>query len=199
MIKKYKCLSNQVYKMNRFSIETVQPDHIEKIRKWRNSQIHVLRQSNKLTSLQQKKYFRDNIWPDMLKSKPKNIIFIYKENNKIIGYGGLVNISWESYRAEISFLLDTKLAGTLQDTNIYLPNFLIFMKEIAFNYLNLNRLWGETFSIRPKYIHALEKSGFFCEGNLKNHIWINGKAYDLIINACIKTKNKLKNKNIIKE
>ena len=51
-------------------------------------------------------------------------------NNELIGYGGLVNISWENLRGEISFLLKTDVANTKKDYDEYFPNFLILIQNI---------------------------------------------------------------------
>jgi hypothetical protein len=41
--------------------------------------------------------------------KPNQILFSFLEENKCIGYGGLVHINWNDINGEISFIIDTKL------------------------------------------------------------------------------------------
>ncbi|NJO77662.1 MAG: GNAT family N-acetyltransferase, partial [Cyanobacteria bacterium RM1_2_2] len=76
-------------------------------------------------------------------------------NGNFIGYGGLVHIAWEHRRAEVSFLLETKLSGTKSDYDSYFPNFLAMIKILAFNHLGFDRICTETYAIRKQYILIL--------------------------------------------
>ena len=40
---------NNIFQNENYTLETVQPEHIEKIRKWRNEQLEVLRQSKPIS------------------------------------------------------------------------------------------------------------------------------------------------------
>jgi RimJ/RimL family protein N-acetyltransferase len=60
------------------------------------------------------------------------------------------------------------------------------MKILAFEDLKLERLYTETYSIRPEYISVLENSGFECEGVLKNHIRIKNQPLNSFIHGCVK-------------
>ena len=61
----------------------------EKIRRWRNNQIKILRQNEIIKKDEQIKYFKKNI----IINNNKLDLFAIDINEKLIGYGGLVNVS----------------------------------------------------------------------------------------------------------
>ncbi|WP_440633367.1 GNAT family N-acetyltransferase [Candidatus Pelagibacter sp. HIMB1485] len=154
----------------------------EKIRIWRNNQIKVLRQNEKIKKQEQKVYFKKNI----LLKNPKLDLFAIDLNQKLIGYAGLVNISSHFKTAEVSFLIDDKIK---HNSNIYqkiFNHFLLFIKEYSFTRIKLRRLYTETFSFRKKHIMILENSGFKLEGIMKKHVIKNKQAYDSLIHGILK-------------
>ena len=70
--------------------------------------MYVLRQSNPISKEEQIQYYEKNIWSELNNDYPDKILLSLKHDNKLIGYGGFVNISWPNSRGKISFLLDTK-------------------------------------------------------------------------------------------
>jgi RimJ/RimL family protein N-acetyltransferase len=183
----YVCMPRPKLDYGSFSVEAVQPRYIESIRQWRNAQMDILRQSTAITPEQQEAYFREYIWPDMRSLQPKNLLLAYMENGNFIGYGGLVHIAWEHRRAEVSFLLKTRLAGTQDDYNRYFPSFLKLMKILAFDDLGFERLYTETYAVREQYILALETMSFRCEGVLRHHVRINDQPVDSFIHGCLQS------------
>jgi RimJ/RimL family protein N-acetyltransferase len=187
--RKYKCLPREKITLGNYSIETVQDDDIESIRSWRNSQMDVLRQTKPISVEEQSNYFQHVIWPSLTDPNPGNILFRYLKDEKLIGYGGLVHITWKHKRAEVSFLLDPSLAAD-KDTyaNCY-SNFLSLLKELSFEDLGFKRLFTETFAIRKHHISILESNGFRVEGVLKNHVYMDEKPVDSIIHGFLSSYN----------
>ena len=93
---------------NNFLFGFIKSSDIEKIRIWRNDSLRYLRQNNKISKKQQITYFEKNVHNQAKLKKPNKILFSFKKDNILIGYGGLVYISWENKNAELSFLLDPK-------------------------------------------------------------------------------------------
>lgn len=156
------------------------------IKKWRNEQISVLRQNKILTDEDQYKYYNDVILPSMAENQPHLILFSYLLSGCCIGYGGFTNIDWIARKAEISFLLDTERAA---DPKLYQNEFSIFLglvKKNAFNELNLNRLFTETFDIRPVHVDTLLNNGFELEGKLRQHVVSGGEFVNSLIHGCLK-------------
>ena len=187
----YECLPKRRYQQGNYTLEAVQSEHIEKIRQWRNKQMDVLRQSNPISKDDQIQYYENHIWSELKSDEPKNILLSYKFKDELIGYGGLVNISWENLRGEISFLLRTDIANTKKDYDEYFPNFLILVQNIAFGELSLYRIFGELFDLRPKYSKAFENSGFILDGVLKAHNIINDKPVDSIVYGLVNNEEKI--------
>lgn len=156
------------------------------IMKWRNSQKEVLRQDNILTKKIQLRYYQNFILPSYNSINPKIILFSYLLDNKCIGYGGLTNINWYAKRAEVSFLLNPKNA---KNSKLYATEFDIFLKllkYVSFKELKLNRLFTETYDIRPIHIKTLLKNGFKYEGRMKQHILIKNNYFDSLIHGILK-------------
>lgn len=156
------------------------------IKKWRNEQIDVLRQNILLTNKDQKIYYDSIIKPAISAEKPICIIFSFINKKKCIGYGGLTKINWVSKIAEISFLENTKRAKNIK---IYERDFVAFLKlimRIAFVELNLNRLFTETYDIRPAHITILEKMGFKLESRLKHQVFTKGSIVDSLIHGYLR-------------
>jgi hypothetical protein len=120
----YTCLRRQCISRENKKICTIQPEDIQPIRVWRNAQLPYLRQSHPIEFDEQVKYYRDNIWPTMELERPSNILMSYFEEAQLIGYGGLVHISWEHKRAEVSFLLDPDRMLT---ESVFLSDLIFFL------------------------------------------------------------------------
>ena len=156
----YKCLPKRIYQNGEYTLQAIQPEHVEKIRIWRNAQIDVLRQKEQILPNDQIEYFKNNVWPEMENKKPKNILLAYTMNRKLIGYGGLVHISWSNYSAESSFILDNKIDHHSEKYNLYIKNFFLMLKILAFNELKFLKITSETFNNRKRHIQLLEEIGF---------------------------------------
>jgi len=155
----------------------------EKIRKWRNNQLKVLRQNKIIKKQDQIRYFKKNI----LVKNPKLLLFAIESDQLLIGYGGLVNISNHFKTAEVSFLVDDKINHNSKFYHEIFINSLIFIKEYSFINKKLRRLYTETFSFRKKHIRILENFGFKHEGTMKMHVIKNKKIYNSLIHGLLKS------------
>ena len=184
---RYKCLKNNIFKKKDFSLVPLRKEDIFKIMKWRNEQINILRQDKELTEKDQLMYYNHIIRPLFDNNQPPQILFSYLKADKCIGYGGMVYVNWIHKRSEISFLVDTDRTKT---DEVYFEDFGIYIKlikKIAFEELNFNRLYTETFNLdeRIKLVEILEEVNFKKEGNLKKHSFINGEYVDSILHGLI--------------
>jgi RimJ/RimL family protein N-acetyltransferase len=182
----YKCLKYKIYSEADYSLVPLREIDILLIKDWRNDQIEVLRQKMILSDEDQIHYYKNHILPAFDAPLPRQIIFSFLKKNKCIGYGGLTNIDWESKRAELSFLVDT---ARTRANEIYEKDFSFFLKlikQVVFDDLGFNRLFTETFDIRPLHITVLEKSGFRFEGRMKEHVIIDNKFVDSLLHGFIK-------------
>lgn len=183
--RRYACLPETPFMTGGFSLVTVQDEHIESIRLWRNAQTDVLRQMEPITPDQQVRYYQEHIWPSLDQPHPRQILLSFLEGGRHIGYGGLVHMAWEHRRAEVSFLLDPVLAANVPVHCHYFALYLGLAKRIAFSALGLHRLHTETFAIRTDLIRELEANGFRLEGRMRDHVRIDDKAVDSLIHGCL--------------
>lgn len=129
-----------------------------KIRLWRNSQIEVLRQSKRISFLEQYKYFWRILRPSMNEKFPLQILFSVRKNKSLIAYGGMVHIDWESRKAEFSFLHCK--GDTAPDYEETLKDFLEVIRQGLCPQTGIHFLTTETFPHRLSHIALLESLGF---------------------------------------
>lgn len=182
----YKCLKSSLFVDLDFEIRPISVDDIEQIRIWRNLQMQVLRQNKVITTSDQINYFNNTLLPSFSQENPSQIIFSYFKNEVLIGYGGLVHISWEDKRSELSFLLNPEFVNVENIYEEYFTKFINFMKEVNFSILDFHKLFTETYSHRSFHISILEKAGFELEGILRDHIIIEKKYFNSLIHSIIK-------------
>ena len=181
----YACLPRAAVSDGRYSIMTIQDAHVEPIRQWRNAQIDILRQKEPLTKEGQTSYYTRCIWPTLVERHPTNILLAFLEDERLVGYGGLVHISWPDQRAEVSFLLNPALTSNVADYAARFSAFLSLLKQLAFRDLGIERLWTETFASRGRHIAVLEANGFRLEGRLRGHVRIAGARIDSLLHGCL--------------
>lgn len=186
---RYRCMPRAAITEGRYSVRAVEPEDIEAIRQWRNAQIDVLRQLQPIAPEQQVAYYAREIWPAKCVMEPRNILLLYLEDDRPIGYGGLVHISWENRRAEVSFLLDPAIPRGDAEVGALFRQFLRLMKILAFEDLGLSRLHTETFAMRNLHTSVLEDCGFKREGRLRSHVWIDGKPMDSLLHGLLAADN----------
>ena len=183
--RKYSFLPSKKYCSNKYSLVPLRELDVESIRKWRNEQIDILRQNKPLTKDEQSKYYHQVIKKSFYEKKPKIILFSFLIKNACIGYGGFVHIDWNSKKAELSFILDT---NRTKEPRIYKKEFSIFLKiilNIGFKQILFNKIFTETFDIRPDTILILEKTGFVLENKLLSKNYINDSYVDSLFHRVL--------------
>lgn len=158
-------------------------DRLE-VRRWRNAQIHILRQRIELTVEQQDEYFRLIVASEMKVQFPSQILMGLDCSGEFVAYGGLAHINWMDRHAEMSFLTDP-IYSNYEDHHRLLTIFVKLLSQLALNELGLHRLFTETYSFRTEHIKMLESVGFGREGVLKEHVVINGEFVDSIMHGLI--------------
>ncbi len=184
---KYQQLSDIEYSLGTYSIVPIRRADMLSIKEWRNEQMEVLRQSKRLTDEDQMRYYDSLVKQSFEEPFPRIMLFSYLLDGRLIGYGGLTNLDWVNKRAEISYLLETARSSE-KDVERYVQDFSSFlslMKRIAFKELAVNRLYTETFDIRPLHIATLERNGFRFEGRMREHVCIEDKYIDSLIHGCL--------------
>ncbi len=181
----YVCLPGPGPKQGPHALCPLREQDIEPIRIWRNAQIDVLRQSAPISPSEQRQYFDDVVRPTFRERRPDLILLSLLRDEVCVGYCGLTNIDWLAGRAEISFLLDPMRA---REPRIYEEDMkacLELLSRTAFERLGLNRLFAETFDIRPHHVAILEAHGFQREGCMREHTSVHGVRVDALLHGLL--------------
>lgn len=183
----YRCLKETDYVTDCYYLVPIRHEHIYDIMQWRNEQMDVLRQTNVLTREDQERYYQTVILAGFRDRHPTQILFSFLCQKELIGYGGLVHLNWNDRRGEVSFLEKTSRA---LDPDLYEKDFAAFIrliKMVAFEDLELNRISGETFDLRPRHIHVMEQNGFVLEGRMREQVFREGRFVDSLIHGLLRS------------
>ena len=164
-----------------YELTPIKPEHIDEIRRWRNSQIDVLRQVKLIGPTEQEE------WYGSLHKDNKQILFMVVNDSKLpVAYCGLTNINYIYRHSEISFIADPHIAGRKETYEKLFEFVLGELKDYAFNVLNLNRIWTETYAFRSEHIQILENFGLEHEGIMRSHVYIKGSYHDSLIHGLLR-------------
>jgi RimJ/RimL family protein N-acetyltransferase len=178
----YKVLSKQIFEVGKYKIVPIRHEDRYVIMEWRNEQIYHLRQSKPLDKASQDYYFDNVIAKLFEKEYPDQILFSYLQNEKCIGYGGLVHINWIDKNAELSFIMKT--SEEIQ-FDLHWSTFLAIIEQVAFNVLKFHKFFTYAFDLRPHLYTVLEKNGFQKEATLKEHCYFMDTFIDVVIHSKI--------------
>lgn len=178
---KYKAINKQIFVQGEYSIVPIRFEDRMNILKWRNEQMYHLRQAQPLTKENQDHYFETVVASLFEQKQPTQLLFSFLKNDQCIGYGGLVHINWIDKNAEISFVMDTEIEKDYFKEMWY--KYLSLIEVVAFQSLNLNKIFTYAFDLRPKLYTALEAAGFYKEAVLKNHKIVDKIFVDVLIHA----------------
>lgn len=181
-MKNYKILNYDRYALGKYYLCPIQDKDIEKIRVWRNEQMDVLRQNSIITPEQQAQYYKNNVWSELNETNPRQILLSFQFDNRLIGYGGLVYIDWNSMVAEMSFLVETSRTKNIKKYQYDMKNFVSILISIAFDELNLKKITTETFNFRKETIEVLNNSNFKIDKNSNTKLGKKNSVFHSIIN-----------------
>jgi RimJ/RimL family protein N-acetyltransferase len=165
----------------------IREEDLEHLRQWRNDQQDVLRQQRPLTVEHQRRWFAEVVCPSYEVGQPPALLVTVELEGNPIGYGGLTNIDWVSRRGELSFLAATERAA---DPDRYIADFSIFLDwaiTTAFDDLDFNRVFTETWLFRTDHIACLERAGMRHEGTMRQHVAKDGTVYDALLHGILRT------------
>ena len=180
----YTCLKQQTFQDGAYSLVPLRYEDRFDIMHWRNEQIYHLRQTRLLTREDQQRYFDEVVSQLFAREHPDQVLFSYLEDGRCIGYGGLVHINWTDRNAEISFLMDTRLEK--EEFAVHWSHYLHMLKAVAFEQLQLHKIYTYAFDLRPHLYPVLEDNGFTREATLKEHCCFEGSYRDVVIHSLIK-------------
>ena len=175
-----KVLKKKSFSTNEISVCCLRYEDIMPIRDWRNSQIKFLRQTKKITKLEQENYFKKVVIKEHSKANPRQILFSILNKKMCIGYGGHVHIDWNNKNSEISFLLKPELYGNKDSYTRLFYDFLKLIEKIS-KEIGLHKIYTFGFDIGEFRFSPLKKRNFILEVKLKKHILIARKFKDILV------------------
>ncbi|WP_438969475.1 GNAT family N-acetyltransferase [Nonlabens sp.] len=179
----YKCLAQQEFSSGEFKIVPIRFEDRMDIMKWRNEQMYHLRQAEPLTIESQNHYFNSVVKSLFEQEKPSQILFSFLQNDICIGYGGLVHINWIDKNVEISFIMNTDYEKENFET--LWSEYLNLIEQVAFNELQLYKLYVYAFDLRPHLYTTLLNNNYFFDARLKEHCFFENSYKDVIIHSKI--------------
>lgn len=179
---RYACADLTDLRHGSLSLRPIHADDREPIRQWRNAQVDVLRQTAPLAVEEQDRYFEQVVRPQMELAQPDQVLVALLEDGRLIGYGGVVHISWHNRRGEVSFMTEPGRLGAETFRTDWLA-FLDLIGEVARDRLGLHRLTTETYAIRTSLLEILDEAGFEREGVLRQHTLVRGEFVDSILHG----------------
>lgn len=180
-MREYTALRKQTFAKGEFALVPLRAEDRFDIMKWRNEQLYHLRQARPLTLANQDNYFENVVAKLFAQEQPNQILFSFLQNGVCIGYGGLVHINWVDKNAEVSFIMNTELEAKsfAENWRVYLG----LIEEVAFNDLQLHKIYTYAFDLRPHLYPVLESCGFLREAELADHCLSEGEYKKVIIHA----------------
>ena len=181
---KYNCLIQNEFINGNYKIVPLRYEDRIDIMKWRNEQMYHLRQGETLTIESQEIYFKEMVASLFKQEKPGQLLFSYLNNDKCIGYGGLVHINWIDKNAEISFIMNTELEE--EKFQLHWSNYLQMIESVGFSELGFHKLYVYAFDLRPHLYKVLLDSNYFRDAILKEHCYFKDQFLDVIIHSKLK-------------
>jgi UDP-4-amino-4,6-dideoxy-N-acetyl-beta-L-altrosamine N-acetyltransferase len=157
----------------------IKEEDLEQIRNWRNSKevSQYMYTSNEISSEQQKKWF-EKINSD---STQKNWIIEYDGTK--LGLVSIYNIKKDFKHCSWAFYLgNTEVRGLGIGSKVEYT-----ILNYVFEIMKFNKLMCEVFSFNEKVIQMHLKFGFKQEGLYREHILKEGKFYDVVALAILKS------------
>ena len=103
-------------------------------------------------------------------------------DGKLVGDTGIRNIDWKSRKAEFFITIGEK---QLWDKG-FSTDALRIVIRLAFDKMNLNRLWLTALADNSRAVRCYEKCGFVREGLLRQESFVDGKYHDVHIMALLR-------------
>jgi RimJ/RimL family protein N-acetyltransferase len=185
-MRNYNCLKRNIFESNGFSLVPIRGQDKFMIMQMRNEQIYHLRQNKLITAQDQINYFSNVVSKLFDNEQPNQILFSFLENDIFIGYGGLVHINWVDKNAEISFIMKTELEN--EYFSKYWSIYLQLIEQVAFEELNLHKIFVYAFDLRPYLYETLEENNFIREAELKEHSYYNNQFINVVIHSKLNNK-----------
>jgi UDP-4-amino-4,6-dideoxy-N-acetyl-beta-L-altrosamine N-acetyltransferase len=163
-----------MYKGTKVSLQSLERKHLSKCVEWLNDPevVETLSMSEPVSMESEQRWFDNH-----LKDEHSKILAIETVDGEYIGNIGLHNIDLHNRKAELGiFIGEKKYWGKGYGTEAVLLGL-----KLAFEGLNLNKVYLRTFINNERAQKCYEKAGFKKEGILRQDMFKSGDYVDCII------------------
>ncbi len=179
----YRCMLEHEFSYKNYTLIPIRDEDKFQIMDWRNDQIDILRQKKLLTLADQENYFANVISKLFDEERPDQVLFSVLEQGRLIGYGGLVHIDWDSKNGEISFISATERSRNEELFTSDWTSYLHLLKNMTQRNFEFVKIYTYAYDVRPWLFNTLYTSGFKEEARLRDHIEISGRWHDVRIHS----------------
>lgn len=166
-------------------LQAIEENDLSAMLAWRNnpSLRKYFREYREINLTQQKKWFEQ-----ISKKDFPSIMFaiVDKNNNELLGAGGLCYINWLHRNAEISLYIG-KNNSYIDD--IFAPDAAKTIIEYGFNEVGLHKIWTEVYDFDISKQKLLEKLCFVKEGLKRESYWLNGEWHNALVYSLLKSEH----------
>ena len=187
-------------------LEPLTLDQCQQVRLWRNDCLETLRTPYPLTEEQQEAFYRDVVCnrnsphryfaivrevskEDYIKSGRKDVKWADIVDFAFIGMGGITNIDWINRIGEISLIIDPERRSKFRgegrgEDKGKGTEAVVLLLDQAFNYLNLQTVYGECYRCNPAWEFWQKVTEKYCGSaktgylDLPNRKYWQGEYYD---------------------
>jgi len=166
--------------LEKLSLKPIERAYLSLLRYWRNDpEIMIRTRQWRELEYNEHKWWFDNLDPN------KNLMRLIHHDSEPIGVCGLTNIDWINRSAEVSIYIGKKTARR-KGVSTWCINEL---KRIAFETMNLHRLYAEIYSFNTSSMCSFRKCGFVLDGVIIDTVFRNGSYHDSSIFSLINRKD----------
>jgi diamine N-acetyltransferase len=169
-------------------IRPLEEGDLNLLAKWRNDSMSWFFTSLPLAISEQRDWYNhylDSMTELMYIVEHSTMISEGAESLKPVGAMGLVGVDSLHRRAELGrVVMDRESTG-----RGYATAAISILSRLAFDGLNLHRLFIEVLADNEAAIGLYEKCGFVKEGRLRRHVWKDGRYQDVVIMGLLREGN----------
>lgn len=157
-------------------IEPLQIEHLEyRVQLLNDTRISVFLNTHEMFDLERTKSWFVN------RNTDQRFDCVFKNENRVIGMGGLTSISSVNRNAELYMYLSPDFQGKGMGTKA-----LVGLCKYAFDNLLLHKIYLYTFAENRRANHLYEKVGFCREGVLREHTLKDGRLQNRYLYGLLK-------------
>ncbi|MGN0345156.1 MAG: GNAT family N-acetyltransferase [Lachnospiraceae bacterium] len=165
-------------KGKRVYLDTVEPDDLEQLRKWRNlpNFRKYFREYQEINSDMQKKWYDAKVVNDN-----STLMFTIRDNKtqELLGCCGLCYINWVHRNSDLSLYIG-KDESYIDDEGIA-EEACQLLFDYGFKEINLKKIWTELYEFDHKKINLYQKLGMTIDGTWRDQYFYDGKWWDSLL------------------